>query len=446
MNRVKDKGKMPGAVLMMLLVGMAVYPRLSADILIPSDTSIGTWDGATYTLKANITVSDTIVITVDNLTLDGNKDSGTKVSITTASDGVAMDGRTDVTVTNTAVEKCSRGIYLKSCTGCTLEDNTLSGNTYGIYLQESGGTDLENGNKIIGNTATGNSDGIYLYLYSHYNTIKENDASSNTKNGIFLNSRCDYNEIIDNTANLNTSGSGIAIWDLSDYSVLADNTVSGNLTGIELKSSSSHQTIVRNVISGSTTGLSFGSYCNSNKIYNNNFINNTTQVEGIILNNTYSLDSPIGGNYWSDYTTSTDGNGDGFLDDPLTGLPGSSVGDLLPLAAEYSGPMIAPVIVFFDECSLIKDPPTIVGIDTGTGRTAAKRLAAFRDLLVKVQDLILEVKYDLACKKLDKALALCDPDTQPPDLITHGTSGEEDLDKLKEMIDTLKELLGCPSP
>ena len=51
--------------------------------------------------------------------------------------------------------------------------------------------------------------------------------------------------------------------------------------------------------------------------------------------------------------------------------------------------------------------------------------------------------YDLACKKLDKALAACDGIEPPPELITYGTSGDEDLNTLIGMIETLKGLLGC---
>ncbi len=49
-------------------------------------------------------------------------------------------------------------------------------------------------------------------------------------------------------------------------------------------------------------------------VYNNNFIDNFEHVFPV-SNTIFNLDKPMGGNYWSDWT-SPDANGDGFVDSP----------------------------------------------------------------------------------------------------------------------------------
>jgi len=94
----------------------------------------------------------------------------------------------------------------------------------------------------------------------------------------------------------------------SDNTIGPGNTISNNHYGIRLRSSS------------------------DNQIYNNNFIDNTIQAYATTgrRGNIFNLDKPIGGNYWSDWT-SRDADGDGFVDDPYVFTSGV---DYLPWARQ----------------------------------------------------------------------------------------------------------------
>lgn len=400
MNRTREKGKMLGVVLMMLFVGMTASQGFALTVPPPEGDDRITLVGGVWTLQESL--NETIEIVQSNLTLDGN---GKTVTGTGSGKGVEIVDKTNVTVRNM----------------------NITDSVTGIYVSNWGLLDPFGGHNLVGNTVNNSTNhGIYI-IYSTDNTIEGNTiTNSENYHGIYLSTDCSNNEIKNNTLGGN-KGCGIMISDKA-YTGCNNNQIIGNL------------------IEGNGTGLYLHSAYN-NIIYNNNFIGNTNgQVGGNYTSgNTYNMDSPIGGNYWSDWDEDDgyyDVNPeDGFIDTPRD-LPGGT--DELPLAGPYSEIkfMIRSIIVFFDEC-LSKDPPTIVPSED-KGRPEEKRLPAFRDMLVKAQDMIESENYDSACKKLDKALAACGGEVPPPELITYGTSGEEDLNTLIAMIVTLKGLLGCP--
>ncbi len=109
----------------------------------------------------------------------------------------------------------------------------------------------------------------------------------------------------------------------SENNSITGNVVSNNFkTGIVL--SNSHGNLVtENDISGNQTGLavSYLYLMSDNRIYRNNFLNNDNQIFAFFdENDLFSQNPPIGGNYWSDYDTPTDGcsdlNDDNFCDSP----------------------------------------------------------------------------------------------------------------------------------
>jgi parallel beta-helix repeat protein len=111
------------------------------------------------------------------------------------------------------------------------------------------------------------------------------------------------------------SGNNIFI---NKTSVPAFNT--SQWAGIEMEYSSG------NVISDNNiTGCGIGVYlnsCSGNSIYQNNFINNTEQVNSNNSTNTWDDGYPSGGNYWSDY------NGTDQYSGPYQNLTGSDgIGD-----------------------------------------------------------------------------------------------------------------------
>jgi parallel beta-helix repeat protein len=195
--------------------------------------------------------------------------------------------------------------------------NEISGNYIGT--DATGTAALENGAIAVriyegasyntigpGNVISGNG-AVFIYGGANYNTIGPgNVISGNGGAGIEINGGIVTPNGVDVTGNhilgnfigtdasgreaLGNSSAGVRITSCSDNTV-TDNTVSNNGYGIRLESSS------------------------DNQIYNNNFIDNTIQAYATNgrRSNIFSLDKPIGGNYWSDWTK-PDADGDGFVD------------------------------------------------------------------------------------------------------------------------------------
>ncbi len=156
--------------------------------------------------------------------------------------------------------------------------------------------------------------GIYFY-YSSSNTLTDNTANNNLQQGIYLYSSSN-NTLTDNTVNKYGIDGGIYFYG-SSSNTLTNNTVTNNSCGIRFRYNS-----------------------NGNEVYNNNFINNSTQalVEGG-SGNVFSLDKPDGGNYWSNWT-SPDNDGDGFVDNPYSFY---GVQDDLPWVLQDGWKTIPPV-------------------------------------------------------------------------------------------------------
>ena len=236
-----------------------IQPNAST-IFIPSDTSVGTWDSLTRTYTLTTDVYETIQIDEDSMTLDG---AGHTITGPGASGyGVHLNTRTSVTIKNVNVQGFAWGIVLNYSSSNTLTNNTSSNNVGGILVSSS------NGNTLTGNTSSNNISGIRIGVSSHNNTLTGN-SSSNNNYGIALNS--------------------------SDGNILRKNTFATNLRyGIRLSDSS------------------------SNQIYNNNFTGDPGYYQAYVeggSGNVFNLPKPIGGNYWSDWT-SPDDDGDGFVDFP----------------------------------------------------------------------------------------------------------------------------------
>ncbi|OGE84530.1 MAG: hypothetical protein A3B23_01445 [Candidatus Colwellbacteria bacterium RIFCSPLOWO2_01_FULL_48_10] len=198
-------------------------------------------------------------------------------------------------ISNITIEGSStwknNGLYLLYTDNSTISNVNSSNNYNGIKLIYS------NGNTIISSTANLNSAyGISLDTFNHNSTLIDNTANSNNYSGIFI-YNSNNNTLTGNiTSNNNTS-----------------NTGSG---GVEL-AYSNNNTVTNNTISnnnGNGVGLRITNASN-NQIYNNNFINNSTQVyivnPGIYsTGNVFNSSLPLGGNYWSNYNCANS-NSDG---------------------------------------------------------------------------------------------------------------------------------------
>ncbi len=301
-----------------------------------SDPTVGTWDSGTKTGTLTQDLTGSIQIVNDGIILDGDGHTIAS-SVNQSGTGIYLPVRIGVTIKNVNVTGFFHGIraYASSniefvanamsnnawairfewCDGCTLTGNTASNNWIGFYVNHS------NNITLTGNTASNNSYwGRAFYLNnSDYNILRENVALNNSTHGILLASGSDYNTIMDNISS-NNSSRGIYIADSCNNNTVTDNTISSNRWyGINIRGSSNN-VITGNAISNNSTGILINSYTSAsydNRVYNNNFIDNSTQASVSGSGNIFNLGEPTGGNYWSNWTEPDD-NGDGIVDSPYT--------------------------------------------------------------------------------------------------------------------------------
>ena len=306
----------------------------------------GSGNGISLNGRTGVTVKNTHIEGFTNgIRLDDYCYSNTLTGNTANSNGhsgLFLDGHTeeigsrDNTVTdNTADSNGVFGILVRYSDGNTVSGNTVSGTgEAGISIEYS------RNNEVTGNNASNNKNGIYLYHERcQANTVENNIANSNTSAGIVLHwnpsnntvtgnvasdnrlgihlTDAGNNEVTGNTALNNTYG-GILL-DFNAENTVTDNAISGSEYGIRLTSASDN-TLTGNTVSHNHFGIYLWDYlegnASDNKVYNNNFIDNTIQADTDISGgNVFNLDKPFGGNYWDDWTT-PDVDGDGFVDNP----------------------------------------------------------------------------------------------------------------------------------
>lgn len=263
-----------------------IQPRPST-ILISDDATggdcelknVGVWDEAAKTCTLTGDLAETVQIQNNGITLDGGGHSIIgKIPIT--GNGVYFNGKTGITVKNLTIRNFSIGIFGNTAAGGSFINNIIESDYHGIVIDN-----FSSNITISGNAISSNTNGININNDSNNNTITDNIVRSHTGTGIFI---------------------------FGFNNTVTGNTIENNGYGLFL--------------------YKIGSPPKNNKVYNNNFINNTTyqafnKPEG---GNIFNLAVPIGGNYWSNWT-SPDSNNDRFVDSPYVFIGGM---DNLPWTAK----------------------------------------------------------------------------------------------------------------
>lgn len=232
---------------------------INADGTVSPSTAPIERSGDLYTLTADIT--GTVAVLRSNMTFEGNGHTltaigdlrhgreGFNVGLNAYSETPVLTGASNVTVRGLNVVGGIFGITLMNTANSTVFNNTVSGTGNAYYSIEQ------------------QSSGIYVERANN-NTVKLNNLSSNYNGILFVEST--GNIVVGNTiaycANNWGSSVGIAFWDAPN-----------------------------------------------NKVYHNNFINNTNNAYGGVTvgvvgtaplaANSWDNGYPSGGNYWSDYQT-----------------------------------------------------------------------------------------------------------------------------------------------
>jgi len=304
--------------------------------------------GETFILNQNISTSGTcFTIEADDITLDGN-------GFTITGDGTGVGVLTIV-----SFDRGLRGVFGGRPGGNSTTGNTISGNSAGIGF--NGGVN----NSIIGNTVSGNASNEGIFLNGgENNSVIGNTVTDNGFTGIAINSS-DGNSITGNTVSGSTN-TGIAIVSSNNNDV-SNNDLSNNVgTGIRLNTSSNNNisgnsisnsnndgislflsnsnSISDNTVSGSGNGIRLFLPSDNNQIFNNNFIDNTTQASDSGSGNVFNLSAPTGGNYWNNFDEPVEGcndaNSDGFCDDPFVFFGGQ---DNLPWTTQNGWVVSRPI-------------------------------------------------------------------------------------------------------
>ncbi len=235
---------------------------LSDGTISPPGAPITTVDKITYTLTANI--ANSISIERSNILLNG---ASYNVTGDGSGNGLSLVSIINVTIGNINVRNFTYGVYAEATSSANILTCNITANTYdGIGLFYCVNT------YVLDNTISWNGyDGIEVYNSSK-NNIQGNYIAEN-------------------------AWFGLSLYEYSTGNV-TQNRIENNANGIEL------------------------SYSSDNRIFHNDFRNQTLHVSTQFSSATWDNGYPSGGNYWSDYIGSDNFHGPG---QNLTG--GDGIGD-----------------------------------------------------------------------------------------------------------------------
>jgi parallel beta-helix repeat protein len=287
--------------------------------------------GDVYTFKSDI-ANNSLVILRDNVTIDGQNFTlyGNSSS---SSVGISLSARNNVTIKNVAITNFQTGINFDNTSHSKVIDSTITTNNWesGIKLTNSTSNIISN-NAVYSdvNYYSPSVHGIVLENSSN-NTISENEVTGSFYKAIYLDIS-NNNTLLDNSVtksqygidlNLSSNNNLIGNTVFSTVRVISRGVYSDDGTGIWLEHNSTHNQILKNNVENNGEAMRIWDFSSNNIIYENNFINNTSQISILTRGEPElrytpipnSWDNSTVGNYWSDYN-STDSDGDGIGDSP----------------------------------------------------------------------------------------------------------------------------------
>jgi parallel beta-helix repeat protein len=265
--------------------------------------------GNIYTLTGNI-FNLTLEIQCNNIIIDG---AGYTFQGNGSGQGIYLTNTNGVTIKNLKLQKFATAISIWKSSNNIITGNTITGNDLGVALNDA------KYNLVEHNKISLCSTGLLFYGDSDNNRIVGNNINNNNDAGIWCENTTptsDYNSLIGN--NITENGRFGILLRAAYNATVVGNNISKHERGIELHGDNSRDCLIaENNIIFNELGLGFFSQYKS-KVYHNNFLNNTRQVEGISVERAsegliWDDGYPSGGNFWSNYQ-GTDADGDGIYD------------------------------------------------------------------------------------------------------------------------------------
>jgi parallel beta-helix repeat protein len=313
-NEIKNNGG--GVILYMCSNNTLTYNRISDNLYNFAVEVIGDLSHFLHNIDTSNTVNGKPIYYLtnqNNLTID----SSTSPNI----GYLALVNSTNVTVKNLNLTNSNyQEILFAFTTNSSIGNTNVSTVGIGISLVCS------KYNTIINSVASDCGGGILLERSSN-NHILNNTITSGSESGILIENLESTDNFIEKNRLLGNQ-IGIHLSGYTSKNQVINNALTSNVLGISIDYSDNN-TIVANEISNNLYGITSNAY--HNKIFHNNFINNTNQVS---INQSVDIwDNGVEGNYWSNYNgvdSDYDGIGDSWYE-----IDSSNI-DHYPLMGRFS--------------------------------------------------------------------------------------------------------------
>lgn len=237
--------------------------------------------------------------------------------------GIHLHNVNHTTIEDNEVWETRDGIYIETSNHNILRHNRIRSLRYGIHYMYS------NHNEVIGNQTRNTHTGYALMMSDHL-LIRNNHSSDDRNYGILMN-YINYSTLTGNVITGIHAGSG------KDTGGMVVAGTEGR--GLFIYDSQANE-IHDNEVASSDVGVYLTAGSVGNRIYDNRFINNRTQVK-YVSTRKQEWSSKGRGNYWSDYL-GWDLNGDGIGDRPY--LPNDGVDRMLWQFPKAKWLMYSPAI------------------------------------------------------------------------------------------------------